>query len=186
MQPLFIATHTFTPRKNPAAWLNYIAWSGLTQLTEVVSLDSILCPTLLPDIKDEYWPHIFNEQFMLHFFVDLNFLIEQLPPTAEFNLLCVFRNPDRPPPYTVPAGFEFLGFDLVDVQGEVSVLTNCGGFPDVFDNGELSSKGLLTSHSRAIQVQSLLHDQHPEEHHADCHLWAIARSLALPEGVRTP
>jgi len=176
MQPFFIATETFTPR-NSDAWSNYVAWSHLTQLTEVVSLDPLLCRTVLPDIQDEYWPHIVNENFMLHFFVDLDFLIQQLPTTGEFNLLCVFRNPDRPPPYPLPSGFEFLGFDLVDVEGNASALSNCGGFPDIFDNGELSSKGLLTSYSRAIQVQSYLRDQHPEEHHADCHLWAIARSI---------
>jgi hypothetical protein len=28
---------------------------------------------------------------------------------------------------TVP-GFAFAGFDLVDVQGAISALTNCGGF----------------------------------------------------------
>jgi len=174
MQPFFIATETFTPR-NSAAWSNYVAWSQLTQLTEVVSLDPLLCPTLLPDIKDEYWPHIVNENFMLHFFVDLDFLREQLPNKDEFNLLCVFRNPDRPPPYTLPAGFEFLGYDLVDVEGNASALTNCGGFPDVFDHRELSSTGLLTSYPRAVQVQSELRAKHPDEHHADCHLWAIAR-----------
>jgi hypothetical protein len=63
-------------------------------------------------VKDEYWPRIVNENFMLNFFVDLEFLIEQLPNTGEFNLLCVYRNPHHPPPYGTPAGFEFLGYDL--------------------------------------------------------------------------
>ena len=48
--------------------------SGLRQLEEVVSLDSSLCPTVLPDIKPEYWNHIVNEDFMLHFFTDLDYL----------------------------------------------------------------------------------------------------------------
>ena len=70
-----------------------------------------------------------------------------------------------------------MGYDLVDVQGSASALTNCGGFPDVFDNHEISSKGLLTSYPRALQVQSELRSKHPDEHHADCHLWAIARAV---------
>jgi hypothetical protein len=114
---------------------------------------------------------------VLNFFVDLEFLMEQLPNTGEFNLLCVYRNPHHPPPYGIPAGFEFLGYDLVDVEGSASALTNCGGFPDVFDDRELSSTGLLTSYPRAVQVQSELRAKHPGEHHADCHLWAIARSV---------
>jgi len=177
MQPWYIATEAFTPRHE--GWTKYIAWSGLTQLDEVVSVDPMLCPSLLPDIKTEYWPHIVNEDFMLQFFVDLEFLLGRLPDVAERNLLCVFRNPLHPPP--VPASslnFEILGYDLVDTQASASALTNCGGFPDVFQNSELTSKGLLTSCSRALEVQSELRRKHPGESHADCHVWAILRAVA--------
>jgi hypothetical protein len=175
MQAWYIATETFTPRHE--GWAKYIGWSGLTQLEEVVSLDPMLCPSLLPDIKTEYWPHIVNEDFMLNFFVDLEFLLAQIRNVAERNLLCVFRNPSSQPP--LPVGslkFELLGYDLVDVQASASALTNCGGFPEVFDNSELSSKGLLTSHTRASEVQSELRRRYPEEAHADCHVWAIFRT----------
>jgi hypothetical protein len=177
MQPWYIATKTFTPRHE--GWTKYIAWSGLTQLDEVVSLDPMLCPSLLSDIKTEYWPHIVNEDFMLNFFVDLEFLLVQLPEVAERNLLCVFRNPLNQP--TVAADslkFEILGYDLVDVQASASALTNCGGFPEVFENSELSSKGLLPSWRRALEVQSELPRRYPKEPHADCHVWAILRAVA--------
>jgi hypothetical protein len=178
MQPWYIATKTFTSRGG-GSWQTYVAWSGLTQLDEVVSLDRMLCPTLLPEIRDEYWPHIVNEDFMLNFFVDLEFLLAQLSGTGERNLLCVYRNPPTPPrPCIGSVKFEFLGYDLVDVESGVSALTNCGGFPDVFDNAELSSKGLLTSHLRALQVQSELRRRHPEEPHANCHVWAVCRAIA--------
>jgi hypothetical protein len=179
MQPWFIATEIFSSR-DEESWEKYVSWTHLVHLDEVVSLDPMLCPTVLPDIKDEYWPHIVNEDFMLNFFVDLEFLIQQLGGIGEYNLLCVFRNPDHPPPYSLPRGFEFLGYDLVDVEGSASALTNCGGFPDVFDGRELSSKGLLISYTRATQVQSELRTKHPDEHHADCNLWAIARRGTSP------
>ena len=140
MQPWYIATETFTPRVGKA-WEKYIAWSGLTQLDEVVSLDAMLCPTLLDEIKREYWPHIVNEDFMLNFFVDLDFLLGQISGVAERNLLCVYRNPSNEPP--LPRGdveFEFLGYDLVDTEASASALTNCGGFQDVFDNRELVTR----------------------------------------------
>jgi hypothetical protein len=114
---------------------------------------------------------------MLAFFVDLEFLLDQIAGIEERNLLCVYRNP--PSGLALPAGamnFEFMGYDLVDVQASASALTNCGGFRDVFDNGELSSKGLVASHARAFQVQSALRARHPEEHHANCHVWAIFRA----------
>jgi hypothetical protein len=56
MIPWFTATQPFTPADGDR-WIDYVKWSGLTQLQEVVSLDGMLCPTLLPEIKDEYWPH---------------------------------------------------------------------------------------------------------------------------------
>ncbi|MFN8007053.1 MAG: hypothetical protein U0V70_08560 [Terriglobia bacterium] len=179
MQPWFIATQKFTPGDGEA-WEKYVTWSGLRHLNEVVSLDSMLCPTLLPEIKDEYWPYIVHEDFMLNFFTDLEFLLKQLPEGQDRNLLCVYRNPEGPPPsYQGPVNFELLGYDLVDVEGDVSALTNCGGFPDVFLNSELSSKGLLTAHSRAMQIRGELHGKHPEEPHADCHVWSISRAISL-------
>jgi hypothetical protein len=177
MEPWYIATETFTSRHE--TWANYIAFSGLSQLDEVVSLDGALCGTLLPETKDEYWPHIVNEEFMLNFFVDLDFLLAQLPEVAERNLLCVYRNPSNEPQAPAgPVNFELLGYDLVEGMTGISALTNCGGFPDVFDNSELSSKGLLTSHARALEVQSELRARYPGDPHAFCHLWAIFRAVA--------
>jgi hypothetical protein len=153
-------------------------------LDEVVSLDPMLCATLLPEIRDEYWPHIVNEDFMLNFFIDLKFLLAQLSAIAEQNLLCVYRDPPTPPPPCIGSvRFEFLGYDLVDVHASASALTNCGGFPDVSDNAELSSNGLLTSHARALQVQSELRVRHPEEHHANCQVWAVCRAVAPQQGA---
>jgi hypothetical protein len=33
--------------------------------------------------------------------------------------------------------------------------------------------------ARAVQVQALLRSLHPEEHHANCHVWAIFRAVGL-------
>lgn len=68
--------------------------------------------------------------------------------------------------------FELLGYDLVEVDGSISALSNCGGFPDVFSNDELSRKGLLISHGRAQEVQSKLRivprSIMPTAHLGDC------------------
>jgi hypothetical protein len=174
--PWYIATQPFTPAQGDA-WDKYIAGSGLTHLREVVSLDGILCPTLLPDIRRDYWPHIVNEDFMLNYFLDFEFLLDKVAACRQKNLLCVFRNPARRPVAPPNADFEFLGYDLVDVQGSISALTNCGGFPDVFSNSELSTCGLLADLERALEVQRMLRSLHPREPHADCHVWAIFRAL---------
>ena len=174
MIPWFVATAKFD--KTDATWAKYIEWSGLRQLDEVVSLDSSLCPTVLPDIKPEYWSHIVNEDFMLHFFTDLEYLRGETAAISRKNLLCVFRNPaGHPSAAQVPEGFEFIGYDLLEKDSGISALTNCGGFPKAFSDSELSEKGLLMAHERSRTVQDALLREYPNEPHADCHLWAIFR-----------
>ena len=171
--PWFLATERFDPTS--ASWGKYIAWSGLEQLDEVVSLDASLCPTVLPKIKPEYWSHIVNEDFMLRFFTNLDYLRNETADIPIKNLLYVFRNPPDHPGSEVTEGFEFIGYDLVEQDSSVSAFTNCRGFPKAFSNSELSEKGLITVHGRCREVQETLRQQYPNEHHADCHLWAIFR-----------
>jgi hypothetical protein len=57
---------------------------------EVVSLDPMLCPRVLGELRHDYWPHIVNEDFMLDFFVDLDFMMAQLSEVETKNILCVF------------------------------------------------------------------------------------------------
>jgi len=180
MQPWFIATQRFD--SSDVGWQKYLAWSRLEQLNEVISLDPSLCPSVLPEIKREYWDHIVNEDFLLNFFVDLDYLRGETAGVQNKNLLCVFRNPSSHPNSNIPNDFEFVGYDLIDKKATNSALTNCGGFPKAFSNGELSAKGLLTTYQRSREVQELLRREYPHEHHADCDLWPIFRQqqIAFP------
>lgn len=175
MTPWYIATVQFSPADGES-WKKYVQWSGLTQLRELVSLDPILCPTVLAEVKPAYWNYIVNEDFMLDYFLDFEYLKSEVAEIRRKNMLCVFRNPLEQPVPPPTADFEFLGYDLVDVQNSASALCNCGGFPEVFANSELSVLGLLTDFVRAVEVQRALRSTFPEEAHADCHLWAIFRS----------
>ncbi len=175
-KPAFIATETFGPWEHEK-WASYVEWSGLTQLKELVSLDGMLCPTVLGDIKDSYWPNIVNEDFMLQYFTNLDFLLEEVADPAQTNFLCVYRNPTSDPVApTNTKPFNLLGYDLIETEGSISALCNCGGFPDVFLNEELSPHGLILSRKRALEVQSQLRACHPDEHHANCDVWAIFRA----------
>jgi hypothetical protein len=175
MTPWFIATERFIP-DDGIRWDNYVKWSGLDHLKEVVSLDPLLCPSVLPEIKNHYWPHIVNEDFMLDFFLDYDFLKNELADVPRKNVLCVFRNPSQQPVAPPIGDFEFLGYDLVDVHNGARALTNCGGFPDVYANSELSEVALLPDFKRAFEVQESLRSKHPEEFHANCHRWAVFRA----------
>jgi hypothetical protein len=52
-----------------------------------------------------------------------------------------------------PVKSELLGYLLADVDGGASALTNCDDLPDMFANNELSSKGVHTSHTRAVTLR---------------------------------
>lgn len=69
---------------------------------------------------------------------------------------------------------EFAGFDVVDVENQASALLNCGGFPDVFAAEELSPEsGLIMCRDRAYEIREMLARLHPDEAHAQCHVWAL-------------
>jgi len=175
MQRLYIAIEKFGP-SDSVRWKSYVEWSGLTQLHELVTLDSMLCPRVPKEMKDSYWSHVVNEDFMLDFFVDLDFLLSELDDTRDLNILGVIRGPSEDVGSFSWPGFTFLGYDLMDKDVGNSALTNCGGFPEAFANSELSSVGLIPDFERAVEVQGALRgNYYPREHHADCDLWAIFR-----------
>ncbi|MBK6895520.1 MAG: hypothetical protein IPH06_02880 [Alphaproteobacteria bacterium] len=172
--PWFIAVERFG-RKNGEAWSKYIEDTGLSQIEELVSLDTMLCPPVFSEIRDDYWPHIVNEDYYGHFFTDLKFLRDQLAEadSKEARLLCVFRNPHELPKLSPELrSFRFLGFDLVEAASGVSALSNCGGWPEL-KNEELSKWGLITDLNRVLELQKELPRAHPEEPHANCNVWAI-------------
>ncbi|MEO1405968.1 MAG: hypothetical protein AAFV54_05700 [Pseudomonadota bacterium] len=178
MDPLYILTHRFGPWHGKR-WNDFVNWSGLTQITEIVSLDGLLCAPVLSEVKDNYWPYILNEDFMLDYFTDLDFMLRQVSDTNDKNVLCVFRNPTSHP--TPPRGvlkFDFVGYDLIDRQTSISALSNCGGFPKAFSDDELNEFGLLDAREAGLKVQASLVEHYPNESHADCNLWALFRSLS--------
>ena len=123
-----------------------------------------------------------HADYLVFFFRSLDYLLNRVPADGRLNILAVLQNPTAAnlAGVTLP-GFAFAGFDLVDVHGDISALTNCGGFEGVFLNAELSELGLLTDLSRAQEVQASLRVQYPEEPHAECHVWDIWRRR-LPLG----
>ena len=175
MQPLFVAKRPFDPTVGDA-WARFVAWSGLPQLREVVSLDTMLCPTVPEKLTATDWDYNVHADYQVFFFRSLPYLMERIQAEGALNILAVLQKPTAADlaAVTLP-GFGFAGFDVVDACGDVSALTNCGGFEGVFANSEISALGLLSDLSRAREVQALLRLQYPEEPHADCHVWAIWR-----------
>ncbi|MFL5460108.1 MAG: hypothetical protein ACJ8AY_05435 [Gemmatimonadales bacterium] len=175
MGTLFVAKRRFDPSVGES-WKRYIVWSGLTQLREVISLDAILCPTLPEELTAHDWGHNVHADYQTSYFRSLEYLQARVAGEGDVNLLAVLQNPSARDIESVQLpGFRFAGFDLLDVCGDVSALTNCGGFDEVFAKGEISDRGLLGDLPRAYEIQRGLRAAYPSERHAECDVWAIWR-----------
>jgi len=174
-EPLFIGTKRFAP-SDGEKWHKYVDWAQIPALVEIVGLDCMLCRRLIDKFQDEDWQHIVNEDFRLDYFSHLDYLQRRIVGIYPRNVLGLYRNPGchiTAPPG--PGDFRFAGYDLIEEQTQISALTNCGGFPDVFRNDELNRFGLIDDFERAREVRRALAQQHPAEHHAQCEIYAIWR-----------
>jgi hypothetical protein len=173
--PLFLATNPFDP-SDGGKWQKYCEWSKIPGLIEVVSLDSLLCKHLIDEFRDEDWNHIVNEDFRLDYFHNLDYLKQRVHDVPRRNILGLYRNPEAHIAVApAPGNFNFIGYDLIEEQTQISAVTNCGGFPDVFRNEELNGFGLIDGFDRAREIRRLLVERHPEEHHARCEMYAVWR-----------
>jgi len=175
MTPLFVATEKFGPL-DFQGWEVYQAGAGIPGLVEVVSLDGSLCPRIIHEFLEEDWPHLVNEDFRLSYFYHLDYLLQRVAGIPRRNILGVYRNSEIHIE-AKPAGgdFVFIGYDLIEEETQISALTNCGGFPEVFSNAELNQYGLITGFARACEVQRRLAELYPKEPHAQCERYAVWR-----------
>ena len=168
--------YTAVKRFDPACgepWRKFIDWSHLTQLREVISLDLILCPTVFQELIAEDWQYNVQEDFKITLFNDLDYVLAKVAGSDRVNVLALMQNPtDNEARSFSDSRFNFRGFDLVELQTGISALVNCGGFDKAFAPADLSDCGLLTDHAKALSVQKRLRAEYPDEHHADCDVWA--------------
>jgi hypothetical protein len=186
MPVVYSAVKRFDPACGEA-WQKFIAWSGLTQLREVVSLDRILCPTVFGELTAEDWRHNVQEDFKITLFHDLDHVLRRVAGDDQASVLALMQNPTEDEVRSFhDARFAFRGFDLVELQTGISALVNCGGFDKAFAPTELSDCGLLADHARALTVQKRLRAEYPNEHHADCDLWAVWQVTTRPKMTGGP
>ena len=177
MTVAFTAVARFGPDRDD--WQKYIEWSGLTQLREVISLDGILCPSVIQELTDEDWQYNVHEDCKTHLFRDPDYLLRKVAENNRVNVLAIMHEPTVSDLNSfIDSRFVFRGFDLVETGGSISALVNCGGFDKAFASTDLSDFGLLTEHAKASNVQRLLRSEYPDERHAECDLWAIWQRVA--------
>jgi hypothetical protein len=167
----------FTP--SDAAWRFWVGWSGLTDVVEVVGLDSSLCPPVeRPSASDSYDRRVFIE-FIDDCFDDPDYAVARLSGVfdpAGHQVLALAREPRRGEVQGVALpGFRFAGFELCDEPSPTSALTNVGGLDAVLRPGDRNTLGLVSDWDRAAAIRDELAVTYPDEPHADCTLWAVWR-----------
>jgi hypothetical protein len=174
VKPWYTAVESFDPTWGDN-WTTYFQGAGLPQLVEVITLCGGLCPSRIKDLTPEDWEHNVPVDFVTCL-PDLDYLLTRVAGMEKTNILAVVRNPTEECAGAFEdSRFTFKGYDLIEVEGGVSALTNCGGFPLAFRSEELSNCGLIATLPRAREVQRALREHYPDNHHADCNIWALWR-----------
>jgi hypothetical protein len=111
------------------SWEKFVNWSGLFNLTEVITLDCSLCPSLFLDLVREDWDFIEPEVIFHDMFNNLDRVLKRTNRVTEKVVLAVYHQPTEDcRNYITDSEFEFCGYDLLDDQTRISALVNCGGF----------------------------------------------------------
>lgn len=178
MTPIFAACQRFDSQRGDA-WTRYVEWSGYAHLSEVVSIDTILCPSLIDALIDEDWNFNVHANHRVHCFRDYEYLKRRIAyDAAQHNLLALIEAPDRQLSVSDawPSAFNFCGYDILDVDNSISLLLNCGAFPSVFGPEDVNQFGLLDQFPRAVEIARSLRQLFPDDFHCgNCRIWAIAR-----------
>ena len=174
MSLIFAACQKFAARCGDS-WTRYIGWSGHQHIREVVSADSMLCPTLIDGLIDEDWDFNVHEDNRVHLFRDYQYLIRRIRyDESRHNILAIIEHPEHA--VALPPGFTFCGYDIIDSYDSISVLLNCGAFPSIFTSSELNESGLLSALDRASTIANTLRMDHAGDSHCcDCRVWGMAR-----------
>jgi hypothetical protein len=176
----YVAVRKFGPHLGEF-WNDYVHWTGRRFLQKVVTLNAVLCPPAVEQLTEQDWQHNVHEDYVIDFFRDLDYVLSRVSSVRDetIQILAVISNPES----DVCSAFDddrfvFHGYDLVDRQGGVSALTNCSGIEAAFAHADISPVGLVESFSQARTAQQRLRELFPNEHHADCNVWAIWRMSA--------
>lgn len=161
-----------------SSWREYMEFSKLTHLVEVVSLDSMLNGLAFEPDRGENgdWGSIVTDGFHeTGLFKSMDYVIKKVKDKKRFNLLTVVKEPSEKCEEIEIPGFDFVGYDLLDKEYLASALSNCGGFDETFSPRDLNHYGLIDTFEKAYEIRDRLFKNNPEEDHADCYVFGLWR-----------
>lgn len=107
----------------------YLTFAGLEDREEIISLDASLCPAAF-DIDDEGWDYFVGEEYVYDLFFNLEYVKKRIKERKDVNLVAVVMEPTHH--MCAQGQIEncfFAGYDLMDTDLGMSILTNTGCIP---------------------------------------------------------
>ncbi|WPD20999.1 MAG: hypothetical protein SD837_12395 [Candidatus Electrothrix scaldis] len=138
-------------------WTGYCQWRGL-EFKRFDSIDGILRPSLLRGPEDADWPHIVNQDFMLHFIKDLEYACHKLEQIGKGEIVGVELEDHKPDDQ------HFLGYDILDGYFDVSLLTNWGNDIALI-NDSLMLNGLVADFDQVNMIHQYLVSNYGDDDH---------------------
>jgi hypothetical protein len=158
------------------AWKSFLKESQLTFVKDVVTLDSELCPSIVQKLSEEDWKHKAHEFVAHDIFSDLVYLEKRVSHENDVQILAILPNPTPADVgrFSNP-GFDFLGYELIDIETMVDPILNCSSFRDLIPTSNLNQNALISSYDRGNELQKELLKRFPNNLHSDAVLFAIWR-----------
>lgn len=156
---------------------DYRTFSGFHHITELVTLDSMMCPDLIDELRTEDWEHNVQEDFRTELFRDADYLLSRQPTDgSKHQLIAALECPLLQ--FAIPPGFDMCGYDIMDSYFGSSTLTNCGPIPEAFNASEVNTLGLIDDRDRAFELRDTMRKLQPDDPHlGDCEVWLLARRI---------
>lgn len=158
-------------------WQSYLGSSRLLQVKEFCSLDGTLSESVFLPSTDEDWENCINDDFMLDMITNLKYArkIQAMNPES-----VIFGFIIDPKPADIEDAVGLIGFDIIDGDCEISLVTNSDGFPGAFKPQDVSEYGLFDSYEFACGVRDKLRRQYSKDPNAEkCNVWAVYRGSSL-------
>ena len=136
---------------------------------------------ITPDHQNEYdWKYIVTDgEYVTGLFSSLDYVLGKMEPIDRFNLLSVVIRPETDCSSIHLDGYDFIGYELLDKDYDISALSNCGGFDETFLPSELNHFGLIADYEKAVDICKRLAANNPDEHHADTNVIAVWRHQTI-------
>ena len=153
-------------------WLSYIKWRGLSNLTSFESIDGILRPNLFTPQTDQDWQNCVNADFKINLITNLSYARTVLGKNTNADLVGVEIELDNT--YEPTTGL--LGYDIIDSDCSISLLTNWGIDEKNLMSTHISENALIKELARAVEIRNTLRAKFSEDGHAEkCEIWAVYR-----------